>query len=229
MNKYINIIMENEKQGSQSFSLLSSIRGIKNRFLPSKIMKLSAGADQARGKVQHGAIDISMPVGTPIYAIADGIILTAKQLPRNKSGIYQKHGGTSDSKCGSTVSMKVPHKGSPSGYSYVNYCHLSKVASGIVKGSTVKGGQLIGYSGGKKGDYGAGNTTGPHLHLTIRPGDSSFKSNRFAAMPDVYKTWFSGANTPGFFAGVKRTAKFAGYSSLVLLGCYTAYKVYEEK
>ena len=224
MNKYIEAITNPPKSGSQSKDMISSIRGIKNRFIPSKILKISADANQKRGKVQHGAIDIAMPVGTPIYAIADGIVITAKQLPKNKSGIFHKHGGTSDSLCGSTVALKVPHKESPTGFTYVNYCHLKSISPRVKKGGTVKGGQLIGYSGGKKGDYGAGNTTGPHLHLTIRLGDDRFRSNKYAAIPEVYKTWFSGAKTPGFFESVKRGVKYTGYSSLALLGCYTIYK-----
>jgi murein DD-endopeptidase MepM/ murein hydrolase activator NlpD len=232
VNKYINALTTEapKKHGSKSVSpLIASIRGISNRFIPSKIMKISAGADQKRGKVRHGAIDISMPVGTPVYAIGDGIILSAKELKKDKSGIYVKHGGSSSSKCGSTVSMKIPHKESPSGYTFVNYCHLSKVNPKLKSGTKVKGGEWIGNSGGKPGDYGAGNTTGPHLHLTIRPGDSTFKSNGLASMPEVYQSWFYGAKSPGFIEKAKRGVLYTGVSSLVVMGCYGLYKSYQEE
>ncbi|MEZ5230266.1 MAG: M23 family metallopeptidase [Acidimicrobiales bacterium] len=46
------------------------------------------------------------------------------------------------------------------------YCHLSAVA--VAAGDDVTAGQAIGLSGGQPGAPGAGNTTGPHLHLGIR-------------------------------------------------------------
>ena len=44
------------------------------------MFRVGAKADQQRGKVQHGAIDIPCPVGTPIYAIADGYIETKEEI-----------------------------------------------------------------------------------------------------------------------------------------------------
>ena len=211
--------------GSANTRLVDSIRSIRNRHLPSPIMSVSAGADQQRGKVQHGAIDISMPVGTPIYAIADAEIIKSKELPRNRSGIFVKHGGTSESLCGSGVSLKVKHPGSPSGYTYVNYCHLSRVNPKLKKGSKVKGGDLLGYSGGAKGDYGAGNTTGPHLHITIRPGDTYFKSNALAANPKVYENWFKDARKPGESSIIGKLVVWGGVTSLSLLCLLAGYKI----
>lgn len=225
MNKYIKTLFVTTIVGSSNSSMIESIRYIKNRHVPSPIMTISAGANQQRGKVQHGAIDISMPVGTPIYAIADAEIIKAKELPRNRSGIYKKHGGTSDSLCGSGVSLKVKHPGSPSGYTYVNYCHLSKVNPKLKKGLQVKGGDLLGYSGGAKGDYGAGNTTGPHLHITIRPGDTYFKSNSLASNPKVYDNWFKDARKPGDPKGVGKLAIWGGITSLSFISLFLGYKI----
>lgn len=191
MNKLVKL-----RRGSRN-EVITSIRKIKGRTLPLPEMRITAGASQQRGKVQHGAIDIGIPVGTPVYAIADGYILTAKQLPESKSGIYEKHGGTSSARCGSLVNMKIPHPQTKSGFTYVGYCHLRSVNPTLKKGMFVKGGTLLGYSGGKPGDPGAGNTTGPHLHITIRPGDTYFKSNSLAAKDEVYSTWFDDAKEPG--------------------------------
>ena len=214
-----------EKLGSRNTSLVDSIRQIKNRHVPSKIMTISAGASQQRGKVQHGAIDIAMPVGTAIYAIADAEVIKANELPRNRSGILRKHGGTSDSLCGSGVSLKVKHPGSPSGYTYVNYCHLSRVNPKLKKGMKIKGGYLLGYSGGKKGDYGAGNTTGPHLHITIRPGDSYFRSNSLASNPKVYENWFKDARKPGESGFTGKLAVWGGVTALSLFSLFAGYKI----
>jgi len=231
MNQYITEIMEKKGSASYSHPLISSISKIKGRHLPVKNMKISAGADQMRGggKVQHGAIDISIPVGSPVYAIADGIILDAKQLPNSKEGIFKKHGGTATGLCGSLVNMKIPHPGSPSGYTYVGYCHLSKVNPSLKKGMQVPGGTIIGYSGGKPGAPGAGNTTGPHLHLTIRPGDSGFKSNSLSGKNEVYDTWFKGASSDGVDYGWTRVLAYGGFATAGLLSVLLGWMVYKRK
>lgn len=46
------------------------------------------------------------------------------------------------------------------------YCHLSRLA--VTPSQVVSAGSPIGLSGGQPGAPGAGNTTGPHLHLSIR-------------------------------------------------------------
>ena len=51
------------------------------------------------------------------------------------------------------------------GATYI-YCHLSAIAA--TSGSRVVAGALLGSSGGSPGERGAGNTTGPHLHLGIQ-------------------------------------------------------------
>ena len=65
MNKLVKL-----RRGSRN-EVITSIRKIKGRTLPLPEMRITAGASQQRGKVQHGAIDIGIPVGTPVYAIAD--------------------------------------------------------------------------------------------------------------------------------------------------------------
>ena len=217
MNQYLSTILSKEGSASYRHPLISSIKKIKGRHLPVKQMRVTAKADQQRGKVQHNAIDIGIPVGTPVYAIADGIILDAKQLPNSRAGIYVKQGGTSTGRCGSLVNMKVPHPGSPTGYTYVGYCHLSRVNPKLKKGMKIPGGTIIGYSGGKPGAPGAGNTTGPHLHITIRPGDDRWKSNSLSAKNAVYDTWFKGANSGGVDYGWSKILAYGGFATAGLL------------
>jgi len=171
-------------------SLLDTIKNIKNRYLPVPEDKFRVGAkaDQQRGKVQHGAIDIPCPVGTPIYAIADGYI-DKYQFPNQ---IYNGSSG----KCGNQIAMVFPHEGSSTGWSWANYCHLSAPVDGIKEGDFVKGGTLIGYSGGEPNAPGAGNTTGPHLHLRIQLDSRNFGANDWSAKNELYDTWFGDAKLP---------------------------------
>lgn len=90
----------------------------------------------ARGS--GGGIDYAMPVGTPLPASADGVL-------------------TNDDNDGTGgYAAIVTH---PDG-SQTWYLHLSQFTTP----RTVKKGEIIGYSGGKEGATGAGNSTGPHLH-----------------------------------------------------------------
>jgi len=155
-------------------------------------MRITAKADQQRGRVQHGAVDISAPVDTPVYAIADSTVL--KIQPVNE--VYVGAGGTHPSSCGSQVALIFKHPQSPSEYSFVNYCHLKSINPRLREGMKIKGGTIIGTSGGKVGDKGAGNTTGPHLHMSIRLGDKSFRSNSLSANPSVYDTFFENSKVP---------------------------------
>ncbi|MDD5021304.1 MAG: M23 family metallopeptidase, partial [Endomicrobiaceae bacterium] len=88
----------------------------------------------------HEGIDYAAPRGTPVSAIADGVVSKARP-----SGGY-----------GNLIILKHPN-----GYeSY--YGHLSKYAKGVKRGAKVKQGQVIGYVGS------TGVSTGPHLDFRIR-------------------------------------------------------------
>ena len=92
----------------------------------------------------HKGCDLGVPSGTPIYAVANGKVKSAKD--------------TSPNGCGGFV--KIKHK------DYITkYCHLSKWL--VSKGDEVTKGQLIGLSGGIKGAKYAGNSQGPHLHYEV--------------------------------------------------------------
>lgn len=105
-----------------------------------------------RSHHDYPAHDIAMPVGTPVFSMVDGRVTTAI----GNAGIYPASGG----RCGNTIIIA-----GTDGATYI-YCHLSTVA--VAVGDDVSAGQAIGVSGGQPGTPGAGNTTGPHLHLGIR-------------------------------------------------------------
>ncbi len=101
----------------------------------------------------YPAVDLAMPEGTPAFAMVDGLVSAAN----GSSGIYVPGGA---GRCGNTIVIT-----GIDGAVYT-YCHLSAVA--VRADDQVQAGQAIGLSGGRPGAPGAGNTTGPHLHLSIR-------------------------------------------------------------
>lgn len=116
----------------------------------------SAYASEAiatRSHHDYPAIDIGTPVGTPVFAMVGGTITTTI----SNAGIYQPGG---PGRCGNTVILN-----GADGATYT-YCHLLTVS--IVPGQTIVAGQSLALTGGQPGTPGAGNTTGPHLHLGIR-------------------------------------------------------------
>jgi len=99
----------------------------------------------------YAAIDLGMPVGTPVFAMVAGSITTA-----SSAGTFPRD----PNRCGTTVVLT-----GVDGAAYT-YCHLSRLA--VAPGQVAAAGTPIGLSGGQPGASGAGNTTGPHLHLSIR-------------------------------------------------------------
>jgi len=91
----------------------------------------------------HNGIDIAVPVGTPIKAIADGKVVEA----RNADG-YGKFVVIEHTINGQTMTSEYGH--------ILNWV--------VSKGQFVKQGQIIAYSGNE------GASDGPHCHLTIRVG-----------------------------------------------------------
>lgn len=100
----------------------------------------------------HTGQDFPAPVGTPVYAVASGIVLSP----------------TSGGWAGTNVVIQHANGGA------TLYAHLSKRLVSV--GDAVKAGQLIGYSGQ------TGRAFGPHLHFEyykpgVTPGDVYNASN----------------------------------------------------
>jgi len=114
-------------------------------------VELVSEATLAAPHHDYAAWDAAVPVGTPIYAITNGTVATA-----STTGVYP----ADPNRCGTTIATA-----GDDGAHYV-YCHLSRID--VRAGDLVVAGQQIGLSGGTPGAPGAGNTTGPHLHLGIR-------------------------------------------------------------
>ncbi len=97
-----------------------------------------------RFKMQHNAVDIPAPQGTPLTAAASGYVYKAKDNGLGYSYIIILHKNNIR-----TV-----------------YGHVSQID--VKEGQLVQEGELIGLSGGMPGTKGAGKmTTGPHLHFEV--------------------------------------------------------------
>ena len=89
----------------------------------------------------HPGLDISLPMGTAVYASADGVVITAQSafVPNKSYGRY----------------IVIDH-----GHGYETlYGHLSKIL--VKKGQKVKRWDLIAQSGN------SGKSTAPHLHYGV--------------------------------------------------------------
>ena len=83
----------------------------------------------------HFGTDYGAPYGTPIFAVADGIVLEARRASGNGNYVKIKH--------------LNPYE--------TQYLHMSRFAKGIKPGAKVNQGDIIGYVGS------TGLSTGPHV------------------------------------------------------------------
>ena len=112
---------------------------------PLKFTRISSKFSNARlhpvtRKVRpHHGVDYAAPTGTPVYSVADGVIVS------------KGYNGAA----GHMIKVKHP------GNLMSGYLHLSKYAKGISVGTRVSQGQVIGYVGS------TGRSTGPHLDFRL--------------------------------------------------------------
>jgi murein DD-endopeptidase MepM/ murein hydrolase activator NlpD len=106
-----------------------------------KAFNAAGGSDNWQSE---NAVDISIPVGTPVYAIANGTLGNTGSL-----GEGGRFAGLRTNLIGKNNSWY--------------YAHLSKLAPGIQAGARVRKGQLLGYSGEANGVA--------HLHFAQERGN----------------------------------------------------------
>lgn len=122
-------------------------RSLKKMFLrsPLQFTRISSRFTYRRphpilgGVRPHLAIDYAAPTGTPVWAVADGVVRSA-----GRNG-------------GNGIQVVVRHRAGYDTY----YNHLSGVARGVRKGGRVNQKQVIGYVGA------TGLATGPHLDYRV--------------------------------------------------------------
>ncbi len=126
--------------------------GIQFDRYPLKNFRLTSAFSGGRrhpvtGRIRaHKGVDLAAPSGTPVYAVADGVIRAAD---RSLSG-YGNH-------------IEISHGADIS----TLYAHLKGYAKGIRPGAPVTRGQLIGYCGS------TGISTGSHVHFEYRIGSTA--------------------------------------------------------
>ena len=98
--------------------------------------------------IPHRGTDFAAPGGTPVYAIADGIVSAAAAVYSYGNCVQISHGTADD---GNTYDSL--------------YAHLNSIA--VSQGSAVTKGQVIGYVGNTGNVYSTGGG-GYHLHLELR-------------------------------------------------------------
>lgn len=87
----------------------------------------------------HAGVDFAAPTGTPVYAAADGTVISARFERGYGRIIRLRHAGGAETR----------------------YAHLSRFARGMKPGERVRQGDVIGAVGA------TGLATGPHLHFEI--------------------------------------------------------------
>jgi murein DD-endopeptidase MepM/ murein hydrolase activator NlpD len=167
--------------------LLTTIQLPSKDYLVPSVLNLLPNAKREYRSGYHEGIDFSAPLNTPITAVSGGIVVrsnpqhmdvdldtynaflsTSADLGKTPDDIYQyillgksiviDHGYTITSKF-RTISV---------------YAHLSNIAEGILPGTLVEKGDLIGFSGNTGTSDGAlRNNKGAHLHWELHFDDAT--------------------------------------------------------
>ena len=94
----------------------------------------------------YPAADIAAPAGSPVYAIANGVVLNAWH--------------EADPRCGIGMTIRTQDG------QVWTYCHLAFLQPSLADGVSLAAGAQIGLVGS------TGHATGPHLHLQLQPATS---------------------------------------------------------
>ncbi|MBZ4410024.1 M23 family metallopeptidase [Myxococcus sp. MISCRS1] len=92
----------------------------------------------------HNGVDYGTPIGTPVWAVADGTVTQAGWAGAAGNMVVLRHANGFETQ----------------------YMHLSKLGEGVRVGARVSQKQVIAYSGN------TGRSTGPHLHFGMKRGGS---------------------------------------------------------
>lgn len=137
--KSFDYLAERVDSQKSRMSHMPAIQPVPEKYLRTMASGYGLRLDPVYGTMKfHEGLDFSAPVGTPVYATADGTV---------RSSAWQSAYGNM---------VEIDH-----GFNYTTrYAHLSKLIAR--PGQQVKRGDLIGLVGN------TGKSTGPHLHYEVR-------------------------------------------------------------
>lgn len=108
--------------------------------------RVTAPFGEWRGTHMHAGVDIGAPNGTPIYSVADGVVVKSKADPGGYGWyVVIRHGQMDEEKQIDTL-----------------YGHMYPNTVKVIVGNKVKKGQIIAAVGSN------GRSTGPHLHFEVQ-------------------------------------------------------------
>ena len=160
------LALETARSGAESASFAPAAAGVLR--MPTRadgyVFPVGGGPGAVSvGRRHHDyqAADIAAPLGAPLYALADGLVLSV----------------VDDDRCGTGLVLKTLD-----GLEWV-YCHLSYRDPGLEQGSVVSAGQWVGLVGS------TGRSTGPHLHLGLQPARYPQEMPWFQEFAGIAFTW----------------------------------------
>ncbi|MBA2592483.1 MAG: M23 family metallopeptidase [Gammaproteobacteria bacterium] len=103
----------------------------------------------------HDGIDLPAPVGTPVHAMADGLVHRAG--PADRTGSGRGFGSTH-------VPLQVCDPTDGKNDLFLVFLHLDSIAQGVLPGASVNQGDVLGAVGQEDATY-------PHLHFELRKGE----------------------------------------------------------
>lgn len=141
--------------GKKADSISSNVVSVPS-INPVDSMALSSGYGYRRAPMKgasrnHKGLDIPGPIGTPIYATADGIVGRAQWVNGYGKYVEINHGNAVQTR----------------------YGHLS--AMNVQPGQVIHKGEVLGYMGS------TGRSTGSHLHYEVRIGGEAVNPTAFLA------------------------------------------------
>lgn len=125
----------------------SANRDLVNQLITYSTPYMSSYAAQQEYTGSHLAVDIKMSIGTPVYAVANGVVEKAAEVAGFGQVVMIRHDNVPLIDSNETTTL------------YSTYAHLSKII--VAKGDVIYRGQQIAESGN------TGTSTGAHLHFQI--------------------------------------------------------------
>ena len=120
----------------------------------------------------YPAVDIAAPLGEPVYALADSVVVRSWSEP--------------DPRCGIGLTLQAMD-----GQTWT-YCHLAVLDPSVVPGAALSAGEQVGLVGQ------TGDATGPHLHLQLQPATAWPQQEAwFQAFAGTAFSWQDGVDSEG--------------------------------